>query len=384
MKIPTAYAEGYAKAREVDRDRADNYIAHTTIGDRELDPLMREWAASMSNADLQRFVGAGIEGRSDILRDAPQSMREFFDNLREPPWLYYEGFRPGIRAFNANVDLMLVAFVTGVLVEGFSTLIAKSFAITKRVSTTVRRLRQNNRHMLEIFYPGGLYREGDGWKLSVRIRFVHSRIRSLLADSDEWQADQWGTPVSAAHLGFAISVFSQRLLEYPAAVGAKYTDEEKASVLDVWRYSGYLMGIPEKILYKNAADAAAIYRTGYLCEPPPSPESVAVANVLIQAIPAVAGVKDPAEREKPVRLAYRLSRALIGRQLADDFGFPKSYAALTLSYFRFKQRLGRLLRADNTVRLDNFSSLMQIAVYDEGGLKYGLPDHVRAKEASDW
>ena len=384
MKIPTAYAEGYAKAREVDRDRADNYIAHTTIGDREIDPLMREWTAAIPNLDLQRFVGAGIEGRSNILRDAPQSMREFFDNLREPPWLYYEGFRPGIRAFNANVDLMLVAFVTGVLVEGFSTLIAKSFAITKRVSTTVRRLRQNNRHMMEIFYPGGLYRDGDGWKLSVRIRFVHSRIRSLLADSDEWQADQWGTPVSAAHLGFAISVFSQRLLEYPAAVGANYTDEEKASVLDVWRYSGYLMGIPEKILYKNAADAAAIYRTGYLCEPRPSPESVAVANVLIQAIPAVAGVKDPAEREKPVRLAYRLSRALIGRQLADDFGFPKSYAALTLSYFRFKQRLGRLLRADNTVRLDNFASLMQIAVYDEGGLRYGLPDHVHSTKASEW
>ncbi len=28
----------------------------------------------------------------------------------------------------------------------------------------VRRLRQNNRHFLDIFFPGGLARNGDGWK----------------------------------------------------------------------------------------------------------------------------------------------------------------------------------------------------------------------------
>lgn len=96
-------------------------------------------------------------------------------------------FRPGILVFNQNVSLMLVAFVTGVLVEGFSTLIAKSFNITKRVASTDRRLKQNNRQLMEIFYPGGLRRDGDDWKLSTRVRFVHARIRSLLAKSDDWK-----------------------------------------------------------------------------------------------------------------------------------------------------------------------------------------------------
>ena len=114
---------------------------------------------------------------------------------------------------------MLTAFVTGVLVEGFSTLIAKSFNITGRVASTKRRLQQNNRHMLEIFFPGNLQRNGEGWKLSTRIRFVHTRIRGLLAKSDDWNHEAWGTPVSAAHLGFAISVFSKRLLEYSAMLG---------------------------------------------------------------------------------------------------------------------------------------------------------------------
>ena len=59
-----------------------------------------------------------------------------------------------------------------------------------------------------------------------------------------------------------------------------------------------------------------MYKVAYLCEPPPEPDSVTVANMLIQSIPSVANVKDPAEQKKLVRLAYRLSRALIGDRLA--------------------------------------------------------------------
>ena len=35
----------------------------------------------------------------------------------------------------------------------------------------------------------------------------------------------------------------------------------------VWRYTGYLMGIPETILYTTTAEAEEIYKISYLCEP---------------------------------------------------------------------------------------------------------------------
>ena len=382
--VPSAYVEGYAKARAVDQEAADNYIRHTTIGDPTLDPIMDE-LSSMRSAELHRFIGAGIEQQDEVLRKAPQILRDFIESLDEPPpWLDFDTLQPGIRAFHANVDLMLIAFVTGVLVEGFSTLIAKSFNITGRVSSTTRRLQQNNRHMLDIFFPGGLYRENDGWKLSTRIRFIHSRIRSLLDKSEEWEHETWGTLVSAAHLGFALSVFSKRLLEYSLQVGARFNEEEKESVLAVWRYAGYLMGIPETILYTNAAEAEEIYKTSYLCEPPPDSDSVTVANGLIRAIPSVASVEDPAEKKKLTSLAYRLSRALIGNQLASCFEFPSNSTIGTLFYFRMKQRIQRTLKGGQMVRAGNFSQLMQIAVYDEHGLCYKMPDHVKHSKSSSW
>ena len=45
MKIPNAYAEGYARGRKVDRRRAANYVAHTTIGD----PLAEAMVADLAH-----------------------------------------------------------------------------------------------------------------------------------------------------------------------------------------------------------------------------------------------------------------------------------------------------------------------------------------------
>ena len=383
IQTPSAYADGYATARAVDQIAADNYISHTTLGDPPLDTVM-EGLSSLPLADLHRFIGAGVERQDEVLREAPQALRDFFNSLEDPSWLDREAFKPGILAFHANVDFMLVAFVTGVLVEGFSTLIAKSFNITGRVASTKRRLQQNNRHMMDIFFPGGLRRDGDGWKLSTRIRFVHARIRSLLAKSDDWDHDSWGTPVSAAHLGFAISVFSMRLLEYSLQVGARLNKEERESVLSVWRYTGYLMGIPETILYTNDADAKKTYQIGYMCEPPADADSIAVANMLIQAIPTVAGVTDPVKKKNLTKLAYRLSRALIGNELADRFQFPKTSTLGVLLMYRMKQRMLRFMKSDRLIRSGNFTQLLRISVYDDHGLSYRMPNHVYTSQSIEW
>ncbi len=387
MEIPSAYVEGYEnKARLHDQELADIYIRHATIGDPVLDPIMEE-ISSIPVYDLHAFIEAGIEGHDSVLQEAPQPLRDFFWNFEEPSWLDYEAFKPGTRCFNVNVDLMLVAFVTGVLVEGFSTLIAKSFNTTGRVAATPRRLMQNNRQLMEIFYPGGLRRDGDGWKLSMRVRFVHARIRQLLTQSGDWDQATWGAPLSAANLGLAIAIFSMQLLRYSKLVGTSFSIEEQESVLAVWRYAGYLMGIPETILYTDGADAERKHNIAYMCEPPPGEDSVAMSNALIKAIAPVAGVTDPKEQEDLTDLAYRLSRALIGQELAEQFGYPKHSrlnTMITLYSFRIKQRVLRFLNSKQLVKSQNFSQLLQISVYDEGGISYRMPDRVKASESSKW
>ena len=391
MNIPLDYRTGYEKARAAAPEIASKYIEHTLIGD----PLAEELADDLSRLSPEeqgRLIEAGMNRDEEALKGAPASLRRFFEDAETPPdWLDFSTFEPGVRMFHRNSKLVLVGFVAGVLIEGFTTNIAKSFFITGRVrDQSVRRLKQNNRHMMDIFLPGGLERDGDGWKLSVRIRIIHGRVRCLLAHSDEWDQEAWGAPLSAAHLGYAISTFSARLLKHMKTLGADYTDEEHDSFMAVWRYSGHLMGIPDTILFRDAEEALKLYDVGLMCEPSVELESLVMAHSLVNSAPMVAGVSTPVERRELAKYVYRLSRGLIGNELADRLQFPSAGASFVfVKWFRalelWKRYVNNLLpgraSSDNFSR---FTSLLETSLFDEAGIRYTLPDHVYAEESTKW
>jgi len=371
----------------VDEEAADNYIAHTNIGDPVMDAVVEE-LASLPQDQVHRFIRAGMEEDREGLQKAPQLLRDFFIDAPQPDpdWLNRDAFGPGIRAFQRNSTLVLSAFVTGTLVDGFSTLISRSFVQTGRIfDDGVWRLKQNNRHQLEIFWPGGLWRYGEGWKLSVRIRFVHAQVRRLLGATAEWEHDNWGVPISAAHVGYAVACFAARSVTHSESLGAHYSEEERASFHDVWRYSGYLMGIPESILFTNESDALHLYRIGSMCEPPPTEDAIIMTNALINSAPLVAGIVDSAARKKLVNnVIYPVSRALIGDDLADQLNFPKSRLPFTLLSFRLDQRIKRLRARFLNEGGTNFVTLLEASAYDDSGLSYRLPDHAHAERSGKW
>ena len=228
MRIPVAYQPGYEKAHASNPELADKYIEHTLIGDPEADALVN----ALATADQEQqgeFIRAGMDEDAEALRSAPPIVREFFDRIETPPeWFDPKSVYPGCLGFHAYSDLFLTAFVTDIIVRGFTTLISQSFFTTRRLTDQgVRRLRQNIRHLLEIMLPGGLERHGEGWKLSVRIRLVHARVRQQLLASDNWDQEAHGMPLSAAHIALASCNFSGMMLWAAGRIGARLNYEER-------------------------------------------------------------------------------------------------------------------------------------------------------------
>ncbi len=353
--IPSAYVEGHARATAIDKRLADIYVRHTRIGDPLADAAVKD-LASLSRNQVSRLIKAGMNQNEDVLRDAPKSLRNVF-----------------------------AAFVAGTLVDGFSTLISESFVQTGRIfDDGVRRLRQNNRHQVEIFWPDGLQRYGDGWKLSVRIRLVHAQVRHLLSQSPEWDSMAHGTPISAAHMGYALACFSARTLKHSETLGAVYSSQERESFCAVWRYAGHLMGVPAALLYTDEEDALRWYAIGSACEPAPTDSAVIMANALVNSAPLVAGITDPAARANLVRKTiFPVSRLLIGNDLADKLKFPKSgmlKMRLALLQFRLNNRVGNILGKGDNKLVTAFGASM----YESVGLRYDMPDHAHAEESSSW
>ena len=389
MVLPTAYRINAEKALAKYPRQAANYLKHTLVGDSRLDGMPQE-LADMPRSEVSRFIQAGVDQDSDVMRNAPKVLRDFFLDYPQPdpPWLDYEAFKPGIRKFQKDSGLILSGFAAGVLVDGFGTLISKSFVHTGRVfEHGVRRLQQNNRHFVDIFFPGGLERQGDGWKLTVRIRLIHAQMRHLLNAGEDWDSEAWGVPLHAAHLGYAAACFSARTIVHAESVGVSFTREEKDSICAIWRYTAYIMGIPQSITFKSYAEALEMHKVGNTCEPPMTEESIIMANALINSAPLVAGVTDRAQRRIMVeREIYPVSRALIGNDLADRLRFPKSRKMALLWQFRMLQRIRRWMAKlrGKSVTAENFGTMLAISAYDDAGINYNMPDHERAEMSSKW
>ena len=324
------------------------------------------------------------------LSGAPQSLLDFFEKISHPlAWWDASATRPGIRSFHRHSDMILQAFAAGVLVEGLTTNIARSFIITGRLRDQgVRRLNNNNRHVLEIMWPEGLERHGDGWKLSVRIRLVHAQVRRLLRQSPDWEAEAWGEPVSSAHLAFAASSFSARLLKHSRQIGFPFSKKESDSFMMIWLYSAYLMGIPEAILPRSEAEALHLYDVARVCEPNPDFESVIMASALITSIPLLAGLTLDGEGGDLRKLAYTVARAFIGDDLADQLKFPRDKTRGIIKQMWLNTKLQCFKRKfvpglASRDRFNNFSTLVSVSVYDEY-ISYKMPNHVYAEMSSRW
>ena len=389
LKMGSDYRPGYEKVAATDRELAANFCAHTVIGDPQCEAVVEE-LFDLGDSDDYRLMKAAMDEDDKGLSDAPQSLLDFFEDISHPPaWWDPSATELGIRSFHRHSDMILQAFAAGVLVEGFTTNIARSFIITGRLRDQgVRRLKNNNRHVMEIFWPEGLERQGDGWKLSVRIRLVHAQVRRLLRQAPDWDAEAWGDPISAAHLAFAASAFSARLLKHSRRIGVPFSREESDSFMMIRLYSAYLMGIPETILPRSEAEALKLYEVARICEPYPDFESIIMANALISSVPLLLGMTIGGEGEEVRKLAYTVARAFIGDELADQLKFPPAKTRGIIKQMWLNTKLRRFKRGlvpgqSRADRFNNFKSMVEVSVYDDS-ISYRLPDHVYAEQSQRW
>ena len=257
MTIPSVYQPGYAKAREANPELAAKYLEHAVIGDPVADDVVNA-LASFNQTSVHQFINAGMEQDAKTLADAPQPLRDFFSRIESPPpWFDQASVHAGCRAFHTYSDLFITAFFV-VTLENAATLMSKAFYMTGGVTTGQgpRRIRQNIRHFIEIMLPGALDRQGEGWKLSVRIRLVHAQLRRLIRASDEWDEAVYGAPLSAAHLALASANFSAMMLRHAARLGAHLDDEARASFMQIWRYASWLIGTPDALLVGGSQSLA--------------------------------------------------------------------------------------------------------------------------------
>ena len=148
MEIPTAYAAGYRAARAIDPEVAAAYIRHTTQADPPADRVVEDLATADPPVNVHSVIGAALNAPTNPPKNVPESLRDLVSDLCVvPDWYDPQVAQRASLAFIRNSNIVPAALAGAAIVEGFSTLISKSFRVRGRVTDNgIRRLRQNLLH----------------------------------------------------------------------------------------------------------------------------------------------------------------------------------------------------------------------------------------------
>ncbi|MXX76291.1 MAG: DUF2236 domain-containing protein [Holophagales bacterium] len=390
-EIPACYVDGHRVARALDPDLADRYIRYTTLGDPLADRAVEQLAAIVEPQHVHRTIARTVDHYRDPPKNTPEALRQLIESSAVvPDWFNPETAMRATRAFLRNSDMVLAGLVAGAIVEGFSTLIGKSFRIRSRIILNgVRRLKQNTLQLTEQFMPGGLEPGGDAWRLSLRIRLVHAQARMLLRQSEEWDTPTHGMPLSAAHMLLGAAAFSGRLMDHVARLGGDFSPEEQDAYVHVWRYTGIVMGIPEAIMFHDRASACSAFQIAATCEPPRDDDSVIMANSIIQSAPILLGITETKERREMAAFIYQVSRELIGNDLANSLKFPKPTlirkVPLLFLRNRAEKAVSKVLPGLVGARSrKQFHTLLDVSDLGEAEHSYALPTTLYDENSRAW
>ncbi|MYB35776.1 MAG: DUF2236 domain-containing protein, partial [Gammaproteobacteria bacterium] len=341
MNIPSIYSDGYARACAVNREIAMHYVANTMVDDPLADAAF-EALSHLDGTKINQIMEVCTNPDAKSHPDTPQALTDFIEALKIlPTWFDRDALLPGHMAFYRHLDLFVIGFIV-VSLRNFNSLMSKVFFLTGQATTQqgLMVIRQNIRYLSEtLMLPSALDPGEQGWKFSLRIRLVHARIRKHLRNSGHWDEAAFGVPISAANMGLASANFSASLIRDVERLGARLNADERFSLMQIWRYASWLIGTPETLLCEgDEAATAELSKIGHLCEPEPDRITTIITNATVQALPQVAKLTDPQKKQAMVNHGYRVARALLGKTLADQYGFPKSSSLAGLSQLRFNYR----------------------------------------------
>ncbi len=372
---------------------ADKYVALTMVGDPLADAVVAD-LAHLPPAEVHRTIkralahGGVPAGTGD---DMPESMRRLLARYAElPDWYDEEMASVAATTFVRHSESVSAALVCGSIVEGFATLISKSFRIRGRVMTQGRRrLMQNLLQLIEQYMPGGMHPGGDGWRLTLRARLVHAQARAFLREAPEWSHEDYGLPISAATIYFAACAFSGRLMQHVRTLGADISDEEQEAYVHVWRWTASVLGVPDEVLFTDMVSSLRGYRLASLCEPTADYDEIIMANSIVNSAPLVMGAKTAARRRRLATLLYQVSRELIGDGMADDLMYPASWRLRVVPLLRVANRMNRTIGKlwpayRRKYALTRFNLLMQMSDINALRHSYMLPTALYDEHSADW
>ncbi|SMD17219.1 oxygenase MpaB family protein [Pedobacter nyackensis] len=270
--------------------------------------------------------------------DLPDSVKKMFLTMQQKPsWLDDDLLKAGCNLCMRSGTNALISLRDYSLMSGYDyAYLNKALIFTgalkkgpaKRITDTLDFWVQVTRHKaLEI--------NAIGYQYTARTRVIHSFSRLMIQERHaNWDKENWGEPINywdmvATNIGF--SLFYLHGLHQ---LGLRISEKEELGVFHLWKYVGYLLGIPEDYLPIDKKQATEMFYLWTAGQVSADQDSVQLAQALENEAIASNIFKKAYQKKFVKYLHICYVRFLLDEQTCNRLGISKITMYYVFPWFR--------------------------------------------------
>lgn len=249
-----------------------------------------------ASKEIEGYIRHGVSEQDEV----PESVKQLFSQVQTiPAWLDYKLIRKGAElCMRSNLDA-LISLRDYCLMGGYDyAYLNKPLIATEALKKgAVKRLSETLDFWVNVTRYDALEIHQKGYEFAIKTRLIHSYARlSIKKHYKNWDTENWGEPINswdmmATYIGFSL-VFMHSLYK----LGARISEEEEKGLFHLWKYVGYLLGIPEHLLPNDKQEATQYFYLWTSIQPPADEDSILLAHSLLNESLINPALKYPFQR----------------------------------------------------------------------------------------
>ena len=156
----------------------------------------------------------------------------------------------------------------------------------------------------------------------IRLMHAYARVSILKSEHHKWKTEDWGEPLNqwdmvATNLGFSL-VF----LDGIRSLGVNVKPEEAEGLFHLWKYIGYLLGIPVELLPETEEQAIRELYAWTITQPPADADTQELARALMLEPFSSNFPPNQWQKKRVVQLHLAYNYFFLGAESCKAMGLP--------------------------------------------------------------
>ncbi len=258
--------------------------ARDEVGAALVRAMRKDGAADAGRVTMAQFKKALDDGVRSV-PDAPPALPRFFAVVDEvPDWVDFDLLERGAgvvrRMGRTATDVLLqLSLIGGYRYGGPADLLVATGGLSG--AHAMRRLGETETWTRAVVEPGGMRRDGEGFRLTVHVRAMHALINDRFETNGRWDTARWGLPINQSDQAGTLGLFNSTLLLGARLLGRPVSAADSRAVMHLWKYVGLLLGVHEDWLFDTEREQNVFNYHVLLAQDGQTPAGAALSAAIV-------------------------------------------------------------------------------------------------------